>query len=179
MYSSILTLIMLRWIWFGRLWHTAAENGGTLVIQLNLVSKLSALTRGLCPEKLQLNVSIYFPIISLLTRSKPSTIYLKPYLHYFQLDQILMLSTVHTLWFLVNFTIDTFTALTYQPSLIFGTPILPHTEFSLNVCHVILAQPLESSVAASDRGEPWWRLWRVFVSDTMTNGEQVQQIVSQ
>ena len=91
----------------------------------------------------------------MLTRSKPSTIYLKPYLHYFQLDQILMLSTVHTLWFLVNFTIDTFTATDLPTELNIWDPHAPpYRVLSECLLVVIHALPLESSVAASDRGEP-------------------------
>ena len=96
-----------------------------------------------------------FSIISLLTRSKPSTIYLKPYLHYFQLDQILMLSTVHTLWFLVNFTIDTFTATDLPTELNIWDPHTPPYRV-LSEC-----LPRNTCTAPREQCGCWWQRWAV------------------
>ena len=100
-----------------------------------------------------------FSIISLLTRSKPSTIYLKPYLHYFQLDQILMLSTVHTLWFLVNFTIDTFTAADLPTELNIWDPHAPHCSTIQSSLWMFARR--NTCTAPREQCGCWWQRWAV------------------
>ena len=73
----------------------------------------------------------------------------------FRLYQILMLSTVYTLWFLVNFTIDTFTATDLPTQLNIWDPHTPPYRV-LSEC-----LPRNTCTAPREQCGCWWQRWAV------------------